>query len=182
MRPETLRSLNLKSVLPTDDRRMECVADDLPLPHGGKVAVNCTLVSPLRRNGAARPRAHKEEGAALADSFKRKQTRYPELCRQGTRCQLVFAGMEVGGRWGQDACDFVSFLAFARARDAPPLLKGSAYRARQRRWIAMLSVAGMRAFAGILLHGDARSTEASDGREPTLGQLLGDEPHQEGPQ
>ena len=42
----------------------------------------------------------------------------------------------------------------------------------------MLAVAGMRAFADTLLTGTARSTDACGGEGPTLGQLLGDEPHE----
>ena len=179
LRPGTLRDLNLGGVLPTDDRRLECVVDDLPLPHGGQVAVDCTLVSPLRRNGSARPRAHREAGAALADALKRKRTRYPELTRPGTRCELVCAGMEVGGRWATEAYDLVCLLAMARARDAPTLLRGSTYHAWARRWTGMLAVAGMRAFADSLLTGSARTTDAcGGGTGPTLGELLGEEPHE----
>jgi hypothetical protein len=143
------------------------------------VAVDCTLVSPLRRSGEARPRAHKEAGAALADSLQRKRNRYPELVVPGTRCKLVFAGMEVGGRWAEEGYNFVGLLAAARARDAPATLKGSVYVKWQRRWLNLLAVAGMRAFADTLLTGSARSTEAYEGARPTLGQLLGDEPHEE---
>ena len=44
--------------------------------------------------------------AAIADSRKRKETRYPELHRS-PRCQLVVAGMEVGGRWSEEAWNFL---------------------------------------------------------------------------
>ena len=53
------------------------------------------MVSPLKRNGEARPRAHKEPGAALTDSWKRKKDRYPELIGPDARCKLVFAGMKL---------------------------------------------------------------------------------------
>ena len=143
-----------------------------------KVAVDCTLVSALRRNGGARPRAHKEAGAALADSLKRKKDRYPELVIPGTRCKLVFAGMEVAGRWAEEGYNFLSLLAAAKASDAPRTLQGSVYHKWLRRWVAMLSVAGLRAFADTLLTGSACNTEACGGVGPTLGQLLGDEPHE----
>ena len=85
--------------------------------------------------------------------------------------------MEVGGRWSEEAYDFLSLLASTKAREAPQVLQGSAYHSWMRRWLAMLSVAGMRAFADSLLHGTARTTEALAGEEPELGDLLGDEPH-----
>ena len=107
LRPGLLRETNLKGPTPSDDRRLECVVDNLPLPLGGQVAVDCTLVSPLKRNGETRLRAHYEAGAALTDAYRKKKERYPELVIKETRCKLVFAGMEVGGRWAQETYNFV---------------------------------------------------------------------------
>ena len=176
-----LRDTNLGEVLPTDNRRLECVADELPLGDGRQVAVDCTLVSALKRNGDSRPRAHREEGAAMADARKRKEARYPELCRPGTRCKLVVTAMEVGGRWSTEAYDFLTALASGRSQDAPRELQGSAYHAWKRRWSAMLSVTAMKAFADTLLRDSAHGTEVGGGEAPTLGQLLGEEAHLEGP-
>ena len=47
---------------------------------------------------------------------------------------------------------------------------------------SLLAVAGMRAFADTLLHGNAKATEAYGGCAPTLGQLLGNEPHDGSPE
>ena len=62
--------------------------------------------------------ARPEDGAALADSRTRKERRYPELC-QGNRCRLVVTGMKVGGRWSEEAFDFLSLLASAKAKETP---------------------------------------------------------------
>ena len=102
------------TVLPGDNRRLECLVDE-PFVHNGALGVDCTLVSPLTRRGEARPRADKEDGAAFADSRTRKERRYPELC-QGNRCRLVVTGMEVGSRWSEEAFDFLSLLASAKAK------------------------------------------------------------------
>ena len=72
-----------------------------------------------------------------------------------------------------------SVLAEGRSKEAPTLLRGSAYRHWLQRWSSLVSVAGMRAFANTLLFGSAGSTEVLDGAAPTLSQLLGDEPHEE---
>ena len=64
------------------------------------MAIDTTLVSPRKRNGQARPRAHWEDGIALKDARKDKATRYPELLRSG-RCRLLTAGIEVGGALGR---------------------------------------------------------------------------------
>ena len=90
--------------------------------------------------------------------------------------------METGGRWSEEAYAFLTQLASARANDAAPVFRGSAYHSWMRRWTAMLAVAGMRAFADTLLHGSAAATDAFNGDAPTLGQLLGDEPHEAAPE
>ena len=166
-----LRDLSLGGVAPTDDRRLECVITGLSLHNGAQLAVDTTLVSPLKRNGDPRPRASWENGAALADARKRKEKRYPEL--RGTRCRLVVTAMEVGGRWSNEAHDFLEALAAAKAQDAPVLLRGSSCRHWMRRWNAFLAVAGMRAFANTLLYGTASNTEVLEGATPQLGQFLG---------
>ena len=89
--------------------------------------------------------------------------------------------MEVGGRWSNEAHDFLEALAAAKAQDAPVLLRGSSCRHWMRRWSAFLAVAGMRAFANTLLYGTASNTEVLEGATPQLGQLLGLEPHLEEP-
>ena len=40
-----------------DNRRLEVVADGLPLFHGAQLAVDTTMVSPLKRDGSACPRS-----------------------------------------------------------------------------------------------------------------------------
>ena len=49
----------------TDTRRLEVVADGLPLHRGAQLAIDTTMVSPLRRNGAPRPRSTTMDGASL---------------------------------------------------------------------------------------------------------------------
>ena len=90
--------------------------------------------------------------------------------------------MEVGGRWSTEAHDFLTELASERAQNAPRVLQGSAYHHCKRRWAAMLSVTAMKAFANTLLHDTAYGIEVGGGAAPTLGQLLGDEPHLEAPE
>ena len=92
-----LRNLNLVGVSVLDNRKLEVVASGLPVAGGAQVAIDATLVSPLKRNGTARPRAHKEDGAAFKDAAKLKKKTYPELLA-AHRCTLVTAAMEVGGR------------------------------------------------------------------------------------
>ena len=76
--------------------------------------------------------------------------------------------------------DFLTALAAGRARDAPQELQESARHHWKRRWANLVSVAGKRAFADTLLNAGAGNTELWEGAGPTLGQLLGDEPHAAG--
>jgi len=145
-----LRNLNLQGVPPHDERQLEVVANGLPVWGGVQLAVDATLVFPVRRNGTARPRAATEDGAALVDAARRKRRRYPEFGARG-RCHLVVLGLEVGGRWSEEATIFVRLLAQAKARAAPEVLRRSAELAWQRRWSAILAVAAQRSLAASLL-------------------------------
>ena len=97
-----LGDMNLDVLVP-DERRIEVVANGLPLSHGAQLAVDATIVSPVTGSGDVRPRVDTEPGRAVdaAERRKRRQT-YPELER-ARRCGLVVVGVEVGGRFGADA-------------------------------------------------------------------------------
>ena len=166
-----LNNLNVLNVEPSDERRLEVVASGLPTCHGAQVAVDATLVSPLTRKGTARPRAHWQNGAALKDARKKKESHYPEL-QHSRRCRLVTAGMEVGGRWDEGAYEFLLELATAKAQQAPVVLRGSATRAWLKRWVALLSKAAMDSFASTLVYGTAEKTDLWTSPTPALGVVL----------
>ncbi len=105
-----LRDMNI-SELPTDTRKIEVVANGLPLFGGAQVAVDTTLVSALRGGGLPRAGADRRPGVAIRDAERSKRGRYPEL---------------VGGRWSSSAVSFVQSLAKAKARSCPKLLRRSA--------------------------------------------------------
>ena len=153
------------------------MVNGLQVNHGKQLAVDTTLVSPLKATGEPRPRAQRENEAACTDARKRKERRYPELVGS-SRCELVVTAMEVGGRWSREANEFLEALAEGKAREAPRILRGSTKKAWHRRWTAFLAVAGMRAFADTLLHDTARNTALPEGEGPELGALLGAEPHE----
>ena len=169
-----LKDMNLLEPV-EDDRNVEVVVKGLQLYHGAEVAVDATLVSPLKSSGAARHRAHWQNGAALLDAKKKKETSdYPELLRSD-RCRLLVAGMEVGGRWADEAYEFVELLARAKAETAPWALRGSARVSYLRRWVSLLSFAAQDSFAETLVQGTAGKAELwNDWKEPPLGVVLGD--------
>ena len=119
-------------------------------PRGEALCCDATVISPLRRNGTPQPRAAREDGASLARARRRKERTYPELGRNGTR--LVVLGCEVGGRWNDEALDFVRRLARGkRAAQAPPILRQSMAAAYSRRWWCLLGVAVQDALASTAL-------------------------------
>ena len=165
-----LRDMNLQGISPRDNRQIEVVANGLPLWGGGQLAVDATLVSPVRRDGRPQPWAAGVDGAQLHRARARKETKYAELL-QSRRCRLVVIGMEVGGRWSEEALDFIRLLARSKARACPRLLRKSVQMAWSLRWTGLLAVAAQRALACSLL--ELPVDEAGcDGEEPFLEDVL----------
>ena len=124
-----LRDLNLGLPL-TDGRRLEVVAHGLPAFGGVQVAVDVTLISPLRRDGSSRPRADHEPGLALRTAAERKhRVTYPEFQR-ARRCRLTVLALEVGGRWGEETEAFLHRIA--QGRELSPAPRRSARRSQPR--------------------------------------------------
>ena len=155
-----------------DDRKIEVVADGLPLFHGAQLAVDATMVSPVRGDGTARRRCAEHDGAALEQARRNKETTYPELCQVRGRARLVVLGCEVGGRWSEEARQFVSLLAKAKARREPPQLRQSARYAWFRRWSTLLSCSAARSFGLSLL--EQRGGFGVDGDTPASTDVISD--------
>ena len=85
-----------------------------------------TSVSPLTRTGEPRSRGGTYAAAALHDARRSKERTYPELLNN-RRCRLVVVGIEVGGRWSNEASNFICMLAKARARSSPPSLQAASH-------------------------------------------------------
>ena len=116
--------LNISHPHQHDDRRIEVIANGLPLWNGAHLALDTTLVSPLTREGQPRRRTGRFAGAALQDARKRTERTYPELLNN-QRCRLVVLASEVRGRWSQEAAAFVSNFARAKARQPLAILQQS---------------------------------------------------------
>ena len=162
-----------------DHRTIEVLANGLPLFHGAQLAVDTTLVSPVGRDGTARVQAHLIPGAALTAAEQRKRRYvYPEL-HTAARCRLVIIALEIGGRWSEEAADFIRRAASARARGDPVSLRRAAAAAYAHRWVGIASVAAQRALASSLLELPV-SEDGVDGEEadfPTvLAEASWDEP------
>ena len=167
-----LRDLNLGLPL-TDGRRLEVVAHGLPAFGGVQVAVDVTLVSPLRRDGSTQSRADHEPGLALRTAAERKhRVTYPEFQR-ARRCRLTVLALEVGGRCGEETEAFLYRIAQGRALASPAAQRTAVAAAYRRRWGQMLAVAAQGAFAASLCQ---LPTDVGDAyaRAPLEGDVLSD--------
>ena len=63
---------------PKDNRRVEIMATGLPLYKGMSLICDASLVTPLKANGVARPRAAHEPGVAMAHIEEKKAKIYTE--------------------------------------------------------------------------------------------------------
>ncbi len=165
--------MNLPGISGHDGRQIEVVANCLPLFGGAQLAVDTTLVSPVRRDGTPQPRAAGVDGVQLLLARRRKERKYHELVRS-RRCRLVVLALEVGGRWSEEAVTFVKLLAKANSRSAPALLRPAARAAYFHRWTGLLAVAAQRALAATLLELPVAEAAEVDGEPPPLEEVLGD--------
>ena len=74
-----IRDLDLAVPNPGDLRRIEVIVDGLGIFGGAQLAVDATMVSPVRADGLPRPGAAAHDGVALTTARLRKQRTYNEL-------------------------------------------------------------------------------------------------------
>ena len=153
-----VRDLDLVPQERVDGRRLEVVADGLPLFHGAQLAVDTTMVTPLKRDGTPQPGSVDVDGAALGCARRRKERVYAELTGRHGRARLVVLPCERGGRWSLET---QCFLRQAKTRHEPPPLRTSARLAWLLRWSTMLACSGARALALSLV--EVRTAVGHDG-------------------
>ena len=146
-----VRDMDLAAPNPNDSRRLEIVADGLPLFGGAQLAIDTTLVSVLHCDGSARARVAHVDSAAVAVARRRKERTYPELVGQRARTRLVVLAGEIGGRWSGETRSFLCQLAKAKARQMPIVLRRRTEQAWRLRWQALLSCTAANSFAASLL-------------------------------
>ena len=139
---------DLKLQVPVNGgRRIEVIANGLPLWGGKQVAVDTTIVSALTGKGRARGC---EPGQALREARKDKHTTYADVLA-APRCHLVVMGFEVAGRWSDEAWDFLQRLAKYKAQSVPKLLRRSVELLFFQRWTGLMACAVQNAYAATLL-------------------------------
>ena len=147
----TVRDMDLRPPNVNDGRRLEVVADGLPLLGGVQLAVDTTLVSSLHCDGTARRHTATVDGVVLEVVRRRKEITYPELVATRARARLVVWAGEVKGGWSEETRLFLSLLAKAKSRSETPVMRRRVEQAWRLRWGAMLACTAARAFAAFLL-------------------------------
>ena len=103
------------------------------------------------------------------------------MCREQSlkeiesRARLVVMATEVGGRWSQEAVQFLRQLAFAKVRNEAQALRHSARLSSLRRWGTIMVCSAARAFSLSLL--EQRSCVGGDGPTPTTSEVVHDQRH-----
>ena len=91
------------------------VVDGHPLFRCAQLAIDTTMVPPVRSDGTARRKCATVSGAALDQARGRKERSFPELAQQHG-AQLVVLGCEVGRRWSEESRQFLASPVAAKAR------------------------------------------------------------------
>ena len=121
-----IRDMDLPAPEARGGRRIEIVADGLPLFGGAQLAVDATLVSPLHCDGSSMA------GADLAQFWLRhvEERKGPTLSLWVPYRLVVLAG-EVGGWWSHEVSTFMRLLARAKARTQHSAAQGGTSMAAQ---------------------------------------------------
>ena len=96
-----------------DKRRLEVVADGLPLHGGAQLTIDTTLVSPLHKDGTTRRGTVDTNGKAWEMARRRKERTNPELAVEGGRTRLVVHGAE----GSTETAPFLSALEWAKSEE-----------------------------------------------------------------
>ena len=139
-----LRDMNI-AVAAGDERELEVLASGLPCRAGAQLAIDVTLRSPLTASGQPHARAAVDDGIVANSARADKVAKYPELVAS-RRCELIVLAIETSGRFSDETYAFLEELAYAKAREAAPVMRKSARLAWQRRWMRLLACTAARAW------------------------------------
>ena len=148
------------------------LSEGLPVFHGAQLAIDTTLVSPVRADGEPHRQCQDMDGPALDAARRRIARTYPELTGGRGRAKLVVLAGEIGGRFSVETQTFIRLLARAKTRAIPEPLRTRARQSWMHRWGSLLACAAARAFGSSLL--ERRGQPGSDGETPPAVDVLGD--------
>ena len=167
-----LNKAGIPTIPPTDKRHIEIVVTGLPLHQGKPIAIDVTLISPLKTNGQPHPNATRKAGSTFAAVEKRKKQRqYPELTNDGP-LRLAVAAIETGGRMNNELKSIIDAAATLRARQEADRNQLATHTLFRNRWTTMLSIATQNALAATILDEGTTLLDAPDKHMEPLTELL----------
>ena len=161
---QALADVKIDGLSPMDTRKVGIKNTGLLLYQGLPLICDASLVSPLKANGVAHPRAAHESRVAIANIEITKTTTYPELVTSN-HCKFPVLAGEVGGRWNDTTCRLIRDLPTATSEDTAPRLAAFAW---QNRWWNMISVVTQNALAATLVDDAQHTLHAWEGTAPPL--------------
>ena len=120
-----VRDMDLRTFDRFDGRRLEVVADGLPLFGGAQLAIDATLVSAIKRDGTARAGPGTGQHSVLQGNARSERTRSCQGKMEDVSWLFWLAKWQDGG-----LPRLASSLSRAKARNAPEVLRKSAETAR----------------------------------------------------
>ena len=134
-----VRDMDLAQHDHADGRRLEVVADGLPLFGGSQLAIDTTMVSLLRCSHQKMVKPWRRPADA-------KSERTLSLLEKRAG-RVLSSWRQVGGRWSDETADFLCQLAWAKVRELPEDLQRDGRRAGLKRWQKLLGCAAAKSFA-----------------------------------
>ena len=153
-----LRNTTLPITLP-DNRRIDILVTGSSLSR--PLFCDTTLRSPLTGKREAHPRAAHEDEAILTRAVQNKTSKYADI-EESSLAELVVLAGEIGGRWNDEACDWLRYFAELKGKQHHPLLRRSLQSAWLDRWWTQIGVVTQNAFAASLLAPDERNLVLDD--------------------
>ena len=155
-------------------RRLDLVVSNLSVARGLPLLCDVTCVAPVTGAGMARAGCLTVDGGAVEAAARHCHTvDYPEVARSNTG-RLYCLGVEVFGRWAQEALALVRDLARERVAGLPARVRLGTHQRLLRRWWGLLGMATQRAVARAVLQGSgADLAETLVERPPGVADLPG---------
>ena len=147
-----VRDMDLAVPHAHDTRRLEIVADGLPLFGGTQLDIDTTLVSATVQQDAV-PLTGMVLLSSQPDARRSEPT--PNSLDHTLSLDWWFWLGEVGGRWSDETQSFLCQLGRAKVRSEPSILRGRAELAWKLRWASTLACSAARALLNLRVGGGA---------------------------
>ena len=114
-----VQDMDLLPLRQVDNRRLEVVVDGLPLFRGAQLAIDTTMVSPVRSDGTARRQCAATSGGSFGPSQEAEKAHLPRTGSASRSRPVGGLGLRGGRTLVEETRQFLTGLAAAKARSEP---------------------------------------------------------------